>query len=114
VVEDDERMRSLAETMLEGLGYRVLAVPEADQALETLDAEPVEVVLPDVVLPGGMSGPEFAEEAGRHRPGIKVVFMSGYSAEIEKHPGLPAPDRILLNKPFETSQLAKALRQAPD
>ncbi len=114
VVEDDDGVRSLVVTMLERLDYRVIAVPEADQALEALDAEQVEVVLSDVVLPGGMSGPEFAEEAGRRHPGTKIVFMSGYPAEVAKHPGLCTPESILLNKPFEKGQLAKALRQALD
>jgi PAS domain S-box-containing protein len=114
VLEDDGEVRETVVTVLEDLGYRVLAVPEADKALEALDAEPVEVVLSDVVLTGGMSGPQFAEEARRRHPGTKVVFMSGYSAEAGECTETPALEGILLNKPFEKSQLAKALRQALD
>ncbi len=114
VLEDDGDVRATVVTVLEDLGYRVLAVPEADKALEALDAEPVEVVLSDVVLTGGMNGREFAEEARRRHPGTKVIFMSGYSAEAGDCTGAPASDRILLNKPFEKGQLARALRQALD
>jgi PAS domain S-box-containing protein len=114
VLEDDEDVRATVVAVLKGLGYRAIAVPAADKALEALETEQIEVVLSDVVLPGGMSGPDFAEEAIRRHPGTKVVFMSGYSAEAKKHPGLCAPESVLLNKPFEKEQFAQALRQALD
>jgi CheY-like chemotaxis protein len=114
VLEDDEDVRATVVAVLEGLDYRVIAVPEARRALEALNTEQVEIVLSDVVLPGGMSGPDFAEEAKRRHPGTRVVFMSGYSAAAEEHPGLCAPDSVLLNKPFEKGELAQALRQALD
>ncbi len=65
-----------------------------------------------MVLPGGMSGPEFAEEAARRDPSLKIVFMSGYPAEAAIRNGLLGSGRQLSNKPFRRRQLAQALRAA--
>ena len=73
-----------------------------------------DLILSDVVLPGGISGPEFAEAAGKTHPDLKVVFMSGYPAEAAKRSGRLGSDKVLLNKPFQTKQLAAALREALD
>lgn len=109
VIEDDADLRSLTTGMIEGLGYRVIAVPEAASGLATLQREQVDMVLPDVVLPGGMSGPEFAKVAHERDPALKVAFMSGYASEAAGHDALQEPTLILLNKPFRRHQLAKAL-----
>ena len=112
VIEDDPDVRDLSVQMLEGLGYRVINVPHAAGARELLaNGTQVDLVLSDVVLPGGTSGPEFAEEV---RSDLNVIFMSGYPAEAATRNGLLGPDKILLNKPFQRRQLAKALRIALD
>jgi PAS domain S-box-containing protein len=116
VIEDNEEVRGLAVRMIERLGYRVRDVPEAASALSLLEQEgdSIDLVLSDVVLPGGMSGPKFADAAREFRPDLKVIFMSGYPAEASHRNGLLAPDKVLLNKPFEKRQLARALREALD
>jgi PAS domain S-box-containing protein len=115
VIEDDPDVRNLAVQMLEGLGYRVIDVPDAASAHKVLaDGTEVDLVLSDVVLPGGISGPEFAEEARTTYPDLKIIFMSGYPAEAAKRKGFLGSDKVLLNKPFQRLRLAKVLREALD
>jgi len=113
VVEDNADLRDLTVAMLLSLGYRAAAVANAREAQAALvDGVPIDLLLSDVILPGGTSGPELAVEARRRQPGLKVVLVSGYPAnEIELH-GLPKMDVPLLKKPFRKLQLAKALRQS--
>ena len=115
VVEDDPDVRELAVAMLESLGYRVVAVPEAASGRAVLEREAnIDLLLSDVVLPGGTSGPEFVEAARQIYPDLKVIFMSGYTAEADNPDGILGSDRVLLNKPFRRNQLAKVLRAALD
>jgi PAS domain S-box-containing protein len=111
VIEDDPDVRHLAVRMLENLGYRVSEVANGAAAHKFLaEGGQVDLVLSDVVLPGGTSGPEFAKEACAIYPDLKVVFMSGYPAEAAKRNGFLGSDRVLINKPFRTREVAKALR----
>jgi len=113
VIEDDTEVRSLAVQMLSSLGYQSKAVADASQAHEVLaDGAGIDLVLSDVVLPGGTSGADFAEQACSIYPGIKIIFMSGYPAEAATRNGFIDSDSVLLGKPFERRQLAEALRQA--
>ena len=112
VVEDDEDVCTMAVTILEGLGYRAIGVPLAARAFPILETEQVDLLLSDVVLPGGMSGPELAEQAKALYPGLAVVFMSGYPAMALKYRGGLAPGTVLLDKPFYRQQLAQALHEA--
>jgi CheY-like chemotaxis protein len=113
VIEDDPDVRDLAVRMLEGLGHGVIDVPDAASAHKVLaDGKQVDLVLSDVVLPGGTGGPEFAEEARTTRPDLKIIFMSGYPAEAAKRDGFLGSDKVLLTKPFSRHELAQALRDA--
>lgn len=115
VIEDDPGVRALTVKMLEGLGYRVIDVAEAAGARAALARNhAVDLVLSDVVLPGGMSGPDFAAEARARFPRLKVIFISGYQAEQAKPIALAGTAAALLSKPFERQQLARAVRAALD
>ena len=114
VIEDDSDVRALAVRMLEGLGYRVDAVSAAASALDMLAQESYDVVLSDVVLPGGMSGPKFAEVARASDPNIKIVFMSGYPADTVRLDEFMGSDWVILKKPFRRSDLASAIRNVVD
>jgi len=116
LLEDTQDVRELASTLLENLGYRVLAAAEAAEADILLAKNPqVDLLLTDVILPGGRSGPDFAETACRHNPALKVLFMSGYPAEAQ----MPRADSLcrdapLLPKPFRRAALARSVRDALD
>ena len=115
VIEDDPGVSNLAVKMLGGLGYRMLEAPDAAGARKRLaNGMQVDLVLSDVVLSGGTSGPDFAEEARTTHPDLSFIFMSGYPAEAGKGNGFLDSDHVLLNKPFRRRQLAMAIREALD
>ena len=99
--------------MLTNLGYRVLVAKDALVSIKVLAAEaPVDMMLLDVVLPGGMSGPDLAEKAKSIDPGIKILFMSGHTEKVFPQQR-PLPEGAdLLSKPFRKSELAKRVQQA--
>jgi PAS domain S-box-containing protein len=109
VVEDDPHVRQLAVSMLKNLGYHTVEADNARTALEVLDEQPLIVLLfTDLVLPGGVDGVELAKEARRRRPGLKVLFTTGYmeSDRIESDLEHGAE---LLTKPYRKHSLASKL-----
>jgi PAS domain S-box-containing protein len=112
VVEDDPEVRSLAVTLLENLGYEVLAAQDGMTALSFLKAPSrIDLVLSDVMLPGGLCGPDLVEAAKRIRPDLRVLFMSGYTNDPARDSG-PLSEAVVLNKPFRKHDLARTLRAA--
>jgi len=112
LVEDDAMVRATARLILESLGYAVIELANGQEALAALRSpdSPAQVVLTDVVMPK-MNGPELARQLAEHRPELPVVFMSGYSRDVEPRPPADAP---FLDKPFSLGALAAALRSALD
>jgi len=115
LVEDDEQVRRVTRTMLRGLGYRVLSAGNANTALQVLDANPdVRLLLTDVVLADGPSGPELAGEARQRRPDLKVLFVSGYVRDVAAINEQLQEDAHFLAKPFRKAELAEKVRTALD
>jgi CheY-like chemotaxis protein len=115
VVEDDADLRTLVVVMLESLGYDVLETSTGKGALEILGrSSRVSLLLTDVVLPGGMSGRQIAEEADRRDPGLPILFMSGYSENAIIHQGRLDANVQLLQKPFRKADIAREVRKALD
>ena len=115
VVEDDSDVRTLVVRLLGRLGYPVIDAPDPRSALAVLSAdEKVDLLLSDVVLPGGMGGPELARKAKERHPALKLLFMSGYAAEATNRDGLLDSEAVLLNKPFRKRDLAEKLRSVLD
>ena len=105
VVDDDERVRRIAARMLREEGYQVIEAKSAEQALERLaDTGEIQLVLADIVMPGGMSGVELTEKILAGEPRCPVVLMSGYDRQFPKwdSAGVRVP---LLIKPFTADQL---------
>ncbi len=115
VVEDDPDLRTLAVALLSNLGYRVMAAATGPAALEQLgSAAGIDLLLTDVMLPGGMNGRVLATEVVRRHPEIKVLYMSGYTENAIAHHGRLDSDAELLQKPFRRTDLARAVRKVLD
>lgn len=115
VVEHDEDVRQFAITLLEWLGYEALRASDGKAALAILEhALHNDLVLSDVVLPGGLSGPDMADEAKRRRPAIKLLFMSGYAENAARPSDLTRNGAEPLGKPFRRRDLARKVRAALD
>jgi PAS domain S-box-containing protein len=113
VIEDDPSVRMLAERTIRGLGYVPVMAEHAEAARALLaGGQRFDVILSDVMLPGGMSGPEFAQEVLARHPDARILFMSGYPAEEVTQSGFIVIKNVLLNKPFRRDKLAKALADA--
>jgi CheY-like chemotaxis protein len=115
LVEDNDGVRGLARDTLEHLGYDVIAASSGRESIRLVDAHdgPVHLLLTDVVMPG-MNGFELAERLRESHPGMKVLFMSGYSEEAVARHGLLDPDRNFLPKPFTPVALAGKMREILD
>jgi PAS domain S-box-containing protein len=110
LVEDDEIMRTMTRQLLEEQGFRVLAMPDGKSALEGLRTHsgPVDVLLTDVVMKS-MSGPELAAQIIQSNPGVRVVYMSGYTGELIAEREILRNGITLLEKPFTRAALLNAI-----
>jgi two-component system cell cycle sensor histidine kinase/response regulator CckA len=115
VVEDEEAVRRLAERILRSAGYRVLTAVSGGDALIACEREggAVDLLLTDVVMPR-MSGAELAERLRRQRPGLKVLFMSGYTDDAIDHHGVLRREVALIGKPFAAAALTAKVREILD
>jgi CheY-like chemotaxis protein len=108
-------VRKLVTTILESLGYQVVASSNGVQALSTLQAlDSLDLLLTDIVLPGGVSGRELARRVAQRRPEVNILLMSGYAAEVLLEEGDLEPGTELLHKPFRKAELARMVRKALD
>jgi two-component system, chemotaxis family, CheB/CheR fusion protein len=115
VVEDNPALRRVVTRQLGELGYRVLAAENAAAGLELLDRQSIDLLLTDIVMPGGINGRELARRARQRWPDIKIVFTSGFSeARLNGDGGPLAACTPLLSKPYRKEDLASAAREALD
>lgn len=106
VVEDDLEVRKVQIRILETQGYKVDEACNGAEAIDLLKrGDPFDLLFTDVVLPGGMSGVEIADEATRIQPGIKVLFTSGYAENIIRGKNRSLAEMTLVNKPFRRAEL---------
>ncbi len=114
LVEDDAGVRRLAREMLARLGYRVLEAAGPVEALGIWESEPsIELLLTDIVMPQ-MSGHELADRLSESRPGIKILYVTGYSDDVILKRGVEAGKAALLEKPFSSETLARSVRTVLD
>jgi PAS domain S-box-containing protein len=114
LVEDNTGMRRIAQRQLRDLGYRVLECDRAATALETLQREPVDLLLTDIVMPGGLDGVELSRIAHERWPRLKIILTSGFPQARVEGDGEVAATMTLLSKPYHKEELATALRTALD
>jgi signal transduction histidine kinase/ActR/RegA family two-component response regulator len=115
VVEDDPQVQNYTVEALSELGYTVRRASDAATALAMLnEIDRLDLLFTDVVLPGGMTGRQLAEKARQARPGLRVLFASGYIRDAMAENGQLAPGVDLLQKPFRYDDLALRVRHALD
>ena len=115
VVEDDTDVRTLAVALLRDLGYESLEAADAQSALRMLEtSSQINLLFTDVILPGGVNGLELAAQVGQRRPGIGVLYTSGYTENAIIHQGRFDEGMALLKKPYKKSHLARKIRAVLD
>jgi CheY-like chemotaxis protein len=115
VVEDDPDVRATSVDILRELGYQVLEAHDGPSALGLLEqAHRIDLLFTDVVLPGGLTGAEIAAQARERRPGIKVLFTTGYARNAIIHHGRLDKGLQLITKPFSFVELAAKVRDVLD
>jgi signal transduction histidine kinase len=115
VVEDDDALRIYAVEVLSDLGYSVLAATNAAAALELIGRrDDIDLLFTDIVMPGGMNGRQLADEAVRQRPGLKVLFTTGYTRNAIVHHGRLDSGVEMIGKPFTLRELSTRIRAILD
>ncbi len=115
VVEDEPNLREIARAFLEDYGYRVLEAVDVEDALQLANTlgDSIHLLLTDVIMPR-MSGRQLAEQVLAVCPGIKVVFMTGYTDDMVIQHKVLEPGVALLQKPFDKIDLARKVRSVLD
>jgi CheY-like chemotaxis protein len=113
IAEDDPFVRSSVILRVEALGYRVVAAVNGHEALLKLRTNPeIDLLFTDIVMPGGMSGWELADQARQIRPDLPILYSSGYALETLVEQGRAPTQSIILTKPYRKADLARTLREA--
>jgi len=113
--EDSESLREIAEEYLQSLGYEVIAADSGAQAIELAEksSREIHLLLTDVVMPG-MSGRELADALAVRRPGMKVLYSSGYTDDAVVRQGVLQPGIAFIQKPYRPKALARKVREVLD
>jgi len=111
VVDDEPTVRMLVTEVLTELGYLAIEAPDGAEALQLLRSDiQIDLLITDVGLPGGMNGRQLADAGRALRPGLKVLFITGYAENAVVGNGYLEPGMHVLTKPFEMEALASRIR----
>jgi DNA-binding NtrC family response regulator len=112
IVEDEESVLKLSRDMLEILGYRVLTASKTDQAVRLVGEYDgnIDLLLTDIVMPD-MNGKELSERIIPIKPGMKCLYMSGYTADVIARQGILDEGIKFISKPFSLRDLAAKVRE---
>ena len=115
MVEDEKGIRELARESLQQLGYTVLVAGTPQEAIRMSEevVGPIHLIITDVVLPQ-MNGKQLAERLAIARPGLKCLYMSGYTADIIANRGVLDEGVSFIAKPFSLAVLASKVREVLD
>ena len=115
VVEDEPSVRAVVVQLLRNLGYTVIEAEDGAEALERLDeVGEIDMLFTDIVLPGGMTGKDVASEVLKRQPAARLLYTSGYAAEVMDEGGRVARDGEFLSKPYPMKVLASRIREILD
>jgi CheY-like chemotaxis protein len=114
VVEDNPSVRDVAAAMIEDMGFEVITAANGVEGLHHIESRPdIDLVLSDVIMAGGLNGPEMAMKALAVRPDLKVLFMSGYAPGSLRQMQQELPNAVdLVNKPFTRNDLTEKVKRA--
>ena len=116
LAEDDLSLRVSIRKALSQLGYRIIEAPTGVKALEVWkeNGDEIQLLLTDLVMPDGMTGKDLAQRILQENPNLKVIYMSGYSAEVVGK-DFPLKEGLnFLTKPFQAAKLAQTIRDSLD
>jgi PAS domain S-box-containing protein len=112
IVEDNKNVLKLTSAMVKSLGYDVIIAETGDAAIKIFESDTlIDLLLTDVMLPGTLNGPGLAKRAVELRPGLKVLFNSGYAEHAIVQSGILEEGVHLISKPFRKQQLARKLAE---
>ncbi len=110
VVDDENDLLEVASTYLEDLGFKVIAAANGEQALLSIENNPdIELLVTDIVMPGGMNGTQLSKRVKQILPNIKVLYMSGFPSGVIADKSGTDLDAPLVTKPYSLKELASAL-----
>lgn len=114
VVEDEEMLRMMVETILQGCGYDVRTAGSADEAIELWRRHEADfdLLLTDMMLPDGISGRQVARQLQTERPDLKVIYASGFSTDTIGDMDEELNDTNFLQKPYTTQALAQTVERS--
>lgn len=115
MVEDDPSIREIGQMMLQRLNYTVLSAPTPSEAIRLVEEKGTDIglLITDVVMPE-MNGSELKQRLVSMRPGLKYIYMSGYTADVVVHRGVSGDEDHFIQKPFSLKELAVKIRAALD
>jgi PAS domain S-box-containing protein len=112
VVEDDPLVQGYVIAQLGSLGYRTLVASDGASALVLVEqGAKFDLLFTDIIMPGGMNGKQLAEAIREHRPGVRVLYTSGYADDAIVHEGHLDPGVALLRKPYRKAELSQKIRE---
>jgi len=111
LVEDEDAVRLACRRILERAGFQVVEATDGPHALVALADRPIDLLLTDVIMPGGVNGRDLAERLQAARPGLPVLYMSGYTADVIATRGILEPGVNVVEKPFSSSDLLGKVRE---
>jgi CheY-like chemotaxis protein len=116
LVEDEDAVRAIGRLALERYGYRVVEAGSAVAAVRAWQSQttPIDLLLTDLILPGGISGRELADLLSARQPSLKVIYTSGYSNEVVNRQLRLSPGRDFLQKPCSVLDLVASVRRCLD
>ncbi len=114
LVEDDHAVRGALGRLLTKLGYAVIEAASGPAAIEACKDGAIDLLITDVVMPGGMSGPDLAREFADRQPGIKILYISGYAERLVADKSAADLGARFLGKPFRKELFAKTIREILD
>ncbi len=115
VIDDEAALRDILADVLEENGYHILTAPDGPAGMDILLSEqPIDLLITDVRLPNGMNGREVATAARIRRPGLKILFITGFAGDVLKGASRLEEGMELLTKPFDLVRLPVTVRRLID